>query len=243
MLKIVKILKDFFLFFRITQIIQPLLKGLHFLFYYNKLAAWISKNKRAVQYSDFYTPIRNYEKRYQLYRFISEYFGLEKKKIFYLEFGVASGASFKWWLQTNTNEGSFFSGFDTFEGLPERWDGFFEKGSMSFQIPEISDQRATFHKGLFQHTIPGFLKKNESCLSDKDFIRVIHLDADLYSSTAFTLSQLYPFLQKGDLILFDEFNVALHEFKAYYEFVSNFYINLKPVAAVNNFYQTAFVVA
>ena len=68
------------------------------------------------------------------------------------------------------------------------------------------------------------------------------MDADLYSATIFSLSQLYPFLKKGDIILFDEFNVAMHEFKAYLEFTSNFYIRLKPIAAVNNFYQTAFVV-
>jgi ASC-1-like (ASCH) protein len=68
------------------------------------------------------------------------------------------------------------------------------------------------------------------------------MDADLYSATIFTLSQLYPYIKKGDIILFDEFNVPLHEFKAYKEFIEAFYIKLKPVAAVNNFYQTAFVV-
>jgi O-methyltransferase len=55
------------------------------------------------------------------------------------------------------------------------------------------------------------------------------MDADLYSATIFTLSQLYPFLHKGDIIMFDEFNVAMHEFKAYDEFTSNFYINLSPL--------------
>jgi hypothetical protein len=68
------------------------------------------------------------------------------------------------------------------------------------------------------------------------------MDADLYSATLFALSQLYPFLRKGDIILFDEFNVPMHEFKAYKEFTASFYVKLKPVAAVNNFYQAAFVV-
>ena len=114
---------------------------------------------------------------------------------------------------------------------------------MSFQLPDITDTRSSFQKGLFQQTLPGFLKQHADLLNSADCIRVIHLDADLYSSTAFTLSQLYPYLQKGDVILFDEFNVALHEFKAFYEFVNNFYISMRPVAAVNNFYQTAFVIA
>lgn len=242
MLKIVKFIKDFLLFFRVSRLMQPILKICHFLFYFNKLGIWIANNKGQLLFSDFYTPIRNYNKRYQLYGFVSEQHGLSTKKIVYLEFGVASAASFKWWLNTNKNEGSFFAGFDTFEGLPEQWGSFFQKGAMSFQMPDISDPRTIFRKGLFQHTLPDFLNEKNSIINNSEYVRVIHLDADLYSSTAFTLSQVYPYLRKGDLILFDEFNVALHEFKAYEEFVQNFYINLKPVAAVNNFYQVAFIV-
>ncbi len=71
---------------------------------------------------------------------------------------------------------------------------------------------------------------------------MIHMDADLFSSTIFVLSQLYPFLMKGDIIFFDEFNVANHEFLAFKIFTESFYVKLRPVGAVNNFYQTAFVV-
>ncbi len=53
---------------------------------------------------------------------------------------------------------------------------------------------------------------------------------------------IFLLLKKDDIITFDEFSVPMHEFKAFHEFTSNFYIKLKPVAAVNNFYQTAFVV-
>jgi O-methyltransferase len=58
----------------------------------------------------------------------------------------------------------------------------------------------------------------------------------------FVLSQLYPFLNKGDLVLFDEFNVANHEFFAYQIFTDSFYVKLRLIGAQNNFYQTAFVV-
>lgn len=242
MLKIVKFLKDFLLFFPITRLVHPLAKGFQFLYYFNLLNSWIHRHKNQLLYCDFYRPIRQYEKRYQLYDFIAGHFELAQKRIIYLEFGVASAASFKWWLTKNENPDSFFAGFDTFEGLPEQWGSFFEKGSMSFQLPDIKDNRATFRKGLFQDTLTNFTRAESNLLQSKAATRVVHMDADLYSSTAFTLSQLYPFLQKGDLILFDEFNVALHEFKAYHEFVSNFYIHLKPVASVNNFYQTVFVV-
>jgi hypothetical protein len=64
----------------------------------------------------------------------------------------------------------------------------------------------------------------------------------LFSSTLFTLSQLYPYLKPGDLILFDEFNVPRHEFKAYKIFTGCFHISLKPLYAVNNYYQTGFIV-
>lgn len=202
---------------------------------------WIYANKKQFLYSDFFSPIRNYEKRYRLYDFVMNHFKMHTTQIIYLEFGVASGASFKWWLHNNKHEHSLFFGFDTFEGLPEDWGGFYSKGDMSSDVPKMEDKRGTFLKGLFQNTLCPFLNSNRNILL-ADSTRIIHMDADLYSATAFTLSQLYPFLKKGDIILFDEFNVAVHEFKAYKEFVDNFYIKLKPLGAVNNFYQTAFMV-
>ena len=68
------------------------------------------------------------------------------------------------------------------------------------------------------------------------------LDADIYSATLYVLTNLAPFLKKGDLILFDEFSVPTHEFKAYYDFVQSYYINLELVAAANNYYFVAFKV-
>lgn len=41
------------------------------------------------------------------------------------------------------------------------------------------------------------------------------LDADLYPATLFTLTILAPYLNKGDIKLFDEFVVPTHEFMAY----------------------------
>jgi hypothetical protein len=72
--------------------------------------------------------------------------------------------------------------------------------------------------------------------------KIIHLDADLYTATLFVLMQLFPYLKTGDLIFFDEFSVPTHEFKAFDEFTQACYIKLKPIGAVNNFYQTAFIV-
>lgn len=241
MLRLIKFFKDFLLAFPITLIFNPLSKLFIFLFYYNKLIIWIYRNKKRITYCDFYTPLRDYNKRFSLYDHVLTEYQLSDAPIIYLEFGVASGSSFKWWLSKNNSSESRFYGFDTFEGLPENW-GVYEKGAMSSLIPTVNDSRAMFIKGLFQDTLNQHLIQIDNLLRN-DSRRIIHMDADLYSATAYTLSQLYPYLKKGDLILFDEFSVALHEFKAYDEFVNNFYINLVPVAATNNFYQTAFVVA
>ncbi|NOT37274.1 MAG: hypothetical protein HOP11_07830 [Saprospiraceae bacterium] len=240
MLRFIKFAKDALLAFPLTLIFLPFSRFFSFLYYYNKLVIWIWKNKGDVTYHDFYSPFRDYKKRYALYENILQEQKLKEESICYLEFGVASGASFKWWLEHNTNIDSHFYGFDTFEGLPEKW-GSFDKGAMSYKIPEIDDSRAKFFKGLFQETLNPFIQSHEVNITSSAR-RIFHMDADLYSATIFSLSQLFPYLKKGDLIMFDEFSVAMHEFKAFDEFVSNFYIKLRPIAAVNNFYQICFIV-
>jgi len=50
------------------------------------------------------------------------------------------------------------------------------------------------------------------------------------------------FLKPGDILFFDEFNVPLHEFKAFKEFTEKFYVKLLPISQVNTFYQVAFMV-
>ncbi len=98
-------------------------------------------------------------------------------------------------------------------------------------------ERATFYKGLFQQTLPGFIKK-----FDNSRRNVIMLDADLFSATLYALSSLAPYLKKDDIIFFDEFVVPTHEFKAYQDFITSHYVNLKLVAAANNYYFVAFKV-
>jgi hypothetical protein len=68
------------------------------------------------------------------------------------------------------------------------------------------------------------------------------MDADLYSATLYVLTSLAPFLKKDDIIFFDEFAVPTHEFKAFHEFVQSYYVNLKLIAAANNYYFAAFQV-
>ncbi|PWT77058.1 MAG: hypothetical protein C5B59_05055 [Bacteroidetes bacterium] len=240
-LRLIKFLKDFLLFTGILRIFSPFNRLFLFIRNFNELKSWIKKNNTdSLLINDYYTPKRDYQKRFLLYKTVSDHLSLDKTDLVYLEFGVASGQSFFWWMKNNTNRCSKFFGFDTFEGLPEDWGGY-KKGAMAHGENEVStdDDRAEFVKGIFQDTMDKFISTHREILSKP---KLIHLDADLFSSTIFVLSQLYPFLQKGDVILFDEFNVANHEFLAYKIFTESFYVKMKLIAAQNNFYQTAFVV-
>lgn len=205
------------------------------LYYLTKFSKWALQNKN-IAYNDF--PCKwDYTKRNNMYAWV-----IEKEKlnteINYIEFGVAAGNSFKWWLQQNTDANSMFYGFDTFEGLPEDW-GHFKKGAFSNKnnLPEINDKRGKFFKGLFQETLPKFLKE-----LDGNKKNVIMMDADLYTATLFALTSLAPFLKKDDIIFFDEFVVPMHEFKAFLDFTESYYIQLELIAASNNYYFTAFKV-
>lgn len=240
-MKLLKLIKNILLGIPFSMVFYPFSRFFLFVTHFNKLIVWIHQNKNNVEYSDYFTLSREYNKRYKVYDFLINKYNLTEQDFIYLEFGVFEGSSFEWWLSNNKNEQSVFYGFDTFEGLPESWGNFYGKGDMQANVPQIKDSRGVFVKGLFQDALVPFIDKNRSVLTEKP-LRIIHLDADLYSSTLFVLNQLMPFLRKGDLILFDEFNVPMHEFKAYLEFSESSYVKLKPIAAVNNFYQVAFAV-
>ncbi len=207
------------------------------MYYLTKFSTWAYQNRK-VAYNDF--PSKwDYMKRNNMYQWVIDKEGLSFETINYIEFGVAWGESFKWWLKQNNNPSSTFYGFDTFNGLPEDW-GPFKKGSFSsnHELPDINnDARGKFLKGLFQQTVPGFVKELDNTKRN-----VILMDADLYSATLYALTSLAPYLKKGDIIFFDEFVVPTHEFKAYSDFIQSYYINLELIAAANNYYFVAFKV-
>ncbi len=200
-----------------------------------RLSKWVNENKK-IAFNDF--PSKwDYNKRFDLYKYIIEKEGL-KTSINYLEFGVADGHSFNWWMTQNSHAVSRFYGFDTFTGLPEDF-GPYKKGTFanSNNMPVVKDERGKFFQGLFQQTLPGFLK---------NFINtnktIVMLDADLYTATLFTLTSLAPFLKKDDIIFFDEFVVPTHEFMAYQHFINSYYFDLELIGAANNYYFVAFKV-
>jgi hypothetical protein len=201
--------------------------------YYSKFSKWCRDNDRHLLYKDLEIGT---EKRFGLYKFVLDYLNLNDE-IQYLEFGVFKGESIKWWVENNKHPGSRFTGFDTFTGLPENWNFRYGKGHFSTEgkIPEIADKRCSFEKGLFQDTLEDFVARNS--FTEKT---ILHLDADLYSSTLYVLTTLATKLKKGDVLIFDEFSVAKSEFRAFMDVTQSYPMKYRVIGAVNNYHQVAF---
>lgn len=80
--------------------------------------------------------------------------------------------------------------------------------------------RGEVFKGLFQDTLPGFLRDHA------EPILFVHIDCDLYSSTAFVLEHVGPRLIPDSILVFDELFDYLditteHEAKAFCEWYNN----------------------
>lgn len=204
-----------------------------FLGHLSYLSKWISKH-RQLEFGGRPVSGFDYNRRFDLYKFILDKY-VSQEPIDYLEFGVSRGFSFRWWVENQSNPESAFYGFDTFTGLPEDW-GPFKKGAMSNgnEPPKMEGSRHQFYQGVFQDTLFKFLKGYRF-----NKRKVVHLDADLYSSTLFVLTTLSPLLKPNDILLFDEFNVPLHEFKAFKEWSESFYRDYKVLGETNNYYQVA----
>ena len=153
-----------------------------------------------------------------------------------LEFGVYSGRTLQIISEVYPNE---TYGFDSFDGLPEFWRDGFPKGTFKLEsIPDVANSR--IYKGLFQDTLKSFMNQNKSNIA------FIHLDADLYSSTKFFLTQLNESIMPGTIILFDEFmnypSFTEHEYRAYLEWCNEFGRECIPIAYTDWHEQMAFKV-
>ena len=93
-----------------------------------------------------------------------------------LEFGVSRGTTINHIAKKLPNQTVY--GFDSFEGLPEDWNGVCKKEHFLVKgLPKV-DKNTTLIKGWFNDTLDLFLKNNPDIVID-----MIHIDCDLYSST------------------------------------------------------------
>ena len=121
-----------------------------------------------------------------------------------LEFGVGPGQSTRLIAKHMP-----VIGFDSFAGLPQDWRPEFPRGSFAFTPPTIPNVRLVI--GWFDATLPTF--------NFPDNVGLIHIDCDLYSSTATALQFSDP--KPGTILVFDEFfgypNAEDHEQRAFRE--------------------------
>ena len=114
-----------------------------------------------------------------------------------LEFGVYKGASIN--RLGESFQARAIYGFDSFEGLREAW-SFLEAGAFADAagaLPKVP-ANVTLVKGWFEDTLPKFLAEHPGPVA------LLHIDCDLYSSTACVLKLLSDRIVAGTVIMFDE---------------------------------------
>jgi hypothetical protein len=146
-----------------------------------------------------------------------------KPNTLWLEFGVDTGNTINY-ISKFTNDTVY--GFDSFEGLPEKWRDGYDKGrfNRNGNLPEVNNN-VVLIKGWFDKTLSDFIQTQGKKVS------FIHMDADLYSSTKYILNTLKNYLDEDCVIVFDElvnypgFDGDTGELKAFYEFITENTVN------------------
>ena len=180
--------------------------------FYNAFLDSDFKDHHFVRSIKWYLSLQNkpkvYFNRWNFFRDVIKY--SDQSRPFY-EFGVWRGEAFKYLIK-------FFGkgyGFDTFEGLPEKWHDT-DSGTYSGDGRVPSIKGGEFVVGKFEDTLPEFFLKKRPMAS------LINFDADLYSSTKCALDQSYSVIDKKTVLIFDEFinnkNWELDEYKALNDF-------------------------
>jgi hypothetical protein len=155
----------------------------------------------------------------------------------FCEFGVFSGQTINY-IAKGINQNIY--GFDSFEGLPERWRDGFAKGRFQVEkLPKVK-HNVTLVKGWFNESLPGFLKEHPEPMS------FLHIDCDLYSSTKTIFELCKERIVKGTVIIFDEyFNYdgwEEGEYKAFREFVMENNLRYEYVGYNRNHEQVAVMI-
>ncbi len=131
----------------------------------------------------------------------------------FMEFGVWQGRSINFVADRTPSR---IYGFDSFEGLPEKWFDLFDKGHFKVdQLPAVRSN-VTLVKGWYNETLPGFVKEHGQPVA------YLHVDCDLYSSTKTIFDALGHQIVPGTVIVFDEWydhpRWEQGEYKAFMEF-------------------------
>jgi len=151
--------------------------------------------------------------------YVFEHMKLQHKPgTLWLEFGAFTGRTINY-ISKFTEDKVY--GFDSFEGLPEKWRDDYDVGRFDLhgQLPHVNEN-VELIKGWFNETLNDFMKKHNKKVS------FIHIDADLYSSAKYILDELKDHIDTDCVIVFDElvnypgYDGDTGELKALYEFVT-----------------------
>lgn len=153
--------------------------------------------------------------------------GLVSDDGLWLEFGVHAGGTINRIAKYTTKT---IYGFDSFEGLPEAWDGridgngvTYPKGTFSLGgwLPTVAPN-VQLIKGWYSNVLPGFIAQHPEPIS------FLHMDSDIYSSTKEIFNYTIKQIKNGCIIVFDELvgynGFEQHEWKAWWEFVDAYNI-------------------
>jgi len=117
-----------------------------------------------------------------------------------LEFGVFSGKSLRGLALAFPNQR--FTGFDSFEGLPEDWirskGDVYKAGHFKLKSLPPMPPNVTLVKGFFDDTLIPWLAENPGPIS------FLHIDCDLYGGARHVLTETTDRLLDGAVIVFDE---------------------------------------
>ncbi|MDA8232728.1 MAG: hypothetical protein M0006_15465 [Magnetospirillum sp.] len=154
-----------------------------------------------------------------------------------LEFGVRRGTSL---AAIAAVAGQDVHGFDSFEGLPEAWNGA-PRGVLSTgcEMPAAADG-IRLHRGWFEDTLPAFLAAHPAP------VRFANIDCDIYSSTRTVLTALAGRIGPGTVLVFDEFignrSWRDDEYRAFREFAAAYAVRTRIIAVNLACKQVAMVV-
>jgi hypothetical protein len=132
------------------------------------------------------------------------------------EFGVNAGGTINFIARNLPHRP--VDGFDSFQGLPENWEGAnAARGAFSRQgrLPKVR-ANVRLHAGWFEDTVPRFVA------AESGPVAFLHVDCDLYSSTETIFRHLGERIVPGTVLVFDEYfnypNWEAHEHRAFREF-------------------------
>lgn len=220
--------------FKVKSVLSKILPNSFSLRYFARLPqfnAWL-KEKVGSDCPAFSTREELYQHVYKTH--------VSDKALSYFEMGVWYGAAIKSWCALDSSDQSQYVGFDTFEGLPEVWEGLTANAEIgtfnvggSIDNVKIEDTRVKLIQGLFQDTVPEFLRSHSF---DEAHFRVLHIDSDLYSSALYCLTQFDGLMRKGDVVIFDELS-SMDEFWALLDYSVAYRRDYDVIGHAGEYYQ------